>query len=156
MSQENFTPLRGEPAQPSLEKRWDELRSRIRKTWPELSKDDLREIDGDSRKLIALVHQRTGADLSQIEEQMDEIASSSEGLMSRVARTAQQAYASAAEHIGEPLSQAYSSTRQQIAGAPGRSVGLAFGLGILIGLSTASIVRDMQASNARASRYDWW
>ena len=155
MSQENFTPLRGETTQPNLEKRWDELRSNIRKTWPELSKDDLREIDGDSRKLIALVHQRTGADLSEIEEKIDEIAASSEGLLNRVARTAQQAYSSAAEHIGEPLSHAYSSTRQQIVTAPGRSVGLAFGLGILIGLSTASIVKDMQASRSRSHRYFW-
>ena len=155
MAQENFTPRRGEANQPSLESRWDELRSRIRETWPEISKEDLREIDGDSRKLVALVHQRTGADLSQIEEKIDEIASSSEGLLNRVSRTAQQAYSTAAERISEPLSHAYASTRQQIVTAPGRSVGMAFGLGIVIGLSVASMMKDMLAPKPQRHRYFW-
>ncbi|MEZ6078089.1 MAG: hypothetical protein R3C56_21180 [Pirellulaceae bacterium] len=61
MPQQDFTPLRGKATSPSIEDRWEELRANIRRMWPDLSKDDLKEIGGDSRKLIALVHQKTSA-----------------------------------------------------------------------------------------------
>jgi ElaB/YqjD/DUF883 family membrane-anchored ribosome-binding protein len=149
MTQQNFTPLRGESTQPSIEERWDELRSSIRKTWPELSKEDLKSIDGDSRKLIALVHQKTGADLHEIEEQIDRLAASSAGLLSRVARTARQAFSNASERIAEPFEHAYSSTRQTIVNSPERSIGIAFGVGLVIGLCTASLIKDATSAPQR-------
>lgn len=144
MPQQDFTPLRGKASSPSIEDRWEELRSNIRKMWPDLSKDDLTEIGGDSRKLIALVHQKTGADIHEIEERIDELAASSEGLLNRVVRSTQQAFSSASEQVTEPLSQAYSATRQQVVDSPLRSVGVAFGAGILIGLCAASLIKDVQ------------
>lgn len=154
MAQENFTPMRNASNtsggdQRTLEQRWDELRSQIRDRWPVLTKEDLQEIDGDSRKLIAMVHQKTGADISEIEHQIDQIAATSEGLLSRVTRTVQQATASAAASVAEPLSRAYRSTREQIETTPGRSAGIAFAAGVLIGLCTASMVKDVQAPRHR-------
>ncbi|MCA9133929.1 MAG: hypothetical protein KDA45_12270 [Planctomycetales bacterium] len=145
MVQENFVPLHGQPAQPGIAERWEQVRFQLRKHWPQLSNEDLSAIDGDSRKLIALVHQKTGADIREIESQIDTIAASSEGLLDRVNRTIQQAVASASDQVGEPLSQAYQATREQIVHAPGRSVGIAFAAGLLIGLGAASMIRDVQA-----------
>lgn len=142
MTQQNFTPLRGQSDEPSIEQRWEELRANIRKVWPELTKDDLRAVDGDSRKLVALVHQKTGANIHEIEERIDELAVSSEGLLNRVARTTQQAFTAASEATGETLSQAYSATRQQVVESPIRSAGIAFGVGLLVGLCTASLIKD--------------
>ncbi len=144
MPQQDFTPLRSESTSPSIEQRWDELRSNIRKTWPELSKDDLKEIGGDSRKLIALVHQKTGAAIHDIEERIDELAEASEGLLDRVVRSTQQAFSTMSEQVADPLVQAYASTRQQVVASPVRSVGIAFGAGFLIGLCTASLINDVQ------------
>lgn len=137
MPVQDHTPLKGGPTTPSIEQRWDELRSNIRKMWPELSKEDLQEIGGDSRKLIALVHQKTGAAVHDIEERIDELAASSEGLLNRVVRSTQQAFSSVSE-------QAYSSTREQVVASPVRSVGIAFGAGVLIGLCAASLIKDVQ------------
>ncbi len=142
MAQQDFTPLRGQTDEPNIEQRWEELRGNIRKMWPELTKEDLQDIDGDSRKLIALVHQKTGADIGDIESRIDELAASSEGLLNRVTRTTQQAFAAASERVGEPLSQAYSATRRQVVESPARSVGIAFGVGLLVGLCTASLIKD--------------
>ena len=97
MVQENFVPLHGQPAQPGIAERWEQVRFQLRKHWPQLSNEDLSAIDGDSRKLIALVHQKTGADIREIESQIDTIAASSEGLLDRVNRTIQQAVASASK-----------------------------------------------------------
>ncbi|MEO8271358.1 MAG: hypothetical protein ABI557_16670 [Aureliella sp.] len=144
MPQQDFTPLRGKASSPTIEDRWEELRSNIRKMWPDLSKDDLKAIGGDSRKLIALVHQKTGADVHEIEERIDELAASSEGLLNRVVRSTQQAFSTASEKVSEPLTQAYYSTRQQVMHSPVRSVGIAFGVGILIGLCSASLIKDVQ------------
>ncbi len=144
MPQQDFTPLRGTPSSPSIEQRWEELRTNIRKMWPQLSKDDLKAIDGDSRKLIALVHQKTGAAIQDIEARIDELAASSEGLLHRVVRSTQQAFSTASEQVSEPLMKAYSATRKQVVDAPTRSVGIAFGAGVLIGLCAASLIKDVQ------------
>ncbi len=153
MAQENFTPLRGGEPRPSIETRWEELRANIRKTWPALSKEDLKSVDGDSRKLIALVHQKTGADISEIESMIDELAVSSEGLLSRVTRSAQHAFESASEHVTQPISHAYAATRDQISEAPGRSIGISFGLGLLIGICTASLIKDYQERSHQRAWY---
>lgn len=149
VTQQDFTPLHGQSDAPSIEQRWEELRGNIRKVWPELTKEDLLAIDGDSRKLIALVHQKTGADITEIESRIDELAASSEGLLNRVARTTQQAFATASERVGEPLAVAYSATRQQVVESPARSVGIAFGVGLLVGLCTASLIKDAVQPPAR-------
>lgn len=149
MPQQDFTPLRGKATSPSIEDRWEELRANIRRMWPDLSKDDLKEIGGDSRKLIALVHQKTGADIHEIEERIAELAESSEGLLNRVVRSTQHAFSTASEHVTEPLAQAYAATRQQVVGSPVRSVGIAFGAGVLIGLCTASLINDVQNPPSR-------
>lgn len=149
MVQQDFTPLRGQADEPNIEQRWEELRGNIRKMWPELTKEDLQAIDGDSRKLIALVHQKTGADIGDIESRIDELAASSEGLLNRVTRTTQQAFAAASERVGEPLTKAYSATRQQVVESPARSVGIAFGAGLLVGLCMASLIKDAVQPPAR-------
>lgn len=149
MTQQDFTPLRGQTDEPNIEQRWEELRGNIRKVWPELTKQDLLAIDGDSRKLIALVHQKTGADVREIESRIDELAASSEGLLNRVTRTTQQTFAAVTERVGEPLSQAYSATRQQVVESPARSVGIAFGVGLVVGLCTASLIKDALAPPPR-------
>ena len=153
MSQNQFTPMRGEPAQPSLEDRWNEVRAAVRKQWPELSKEDLNEIDGDSRKLIALVHQKTGADISEIESHIDTIAASSEGLLARVTRTVQSGASAALHRVSEPVGQAYQSVHHQLSEAPGRASLVAFATGLVIGLCTASVLKDV-APPAKSNR--WW
>ncbi|QDV25176.1 hypothetical protein [Aureliella helgolandensis] len=152
MTQNNFSPLRGAPSQPSIEARWEELRSRIRAEWPELSRDDLLSIDGDSRKLVALVHQKTNANILEIEERIDEIAASSGGLLANVARSTQQFFQDATDRIAEPLRQASQATSKSISNVPVRSAAIAAGVGLLVGLCSASLLKDM----FRARRNRFW
>lgn len=155
MSQNQFTPIHGDPSQLTLEQRWSHLRSKVGERWPQLTKDDLALIDGDSRKLVALVHQKTGADVSEIEADIDEIAASSLGLLERVTRSVQGAATTAAHRVSEPVAQAYHSVHDQIESTPGRAAGVAFGLGILIGLGAASLLKDVREP-PRRSRFGYW
>jgi hypothetical protein len=50
---------------------WPRLRQQVKGKWPQLTQDDLEMVDGDARKLSALVHQRTGAELRDIEREVE-------------------------------------------------------------------------------------
>ncbi len=156
-SSQQFTPLRGagQNSTMDIENRWDELRSKIRKEWPTLSKSDLEMIDGDSRKLVALVHQKTGADVSEIESKIDEIAATSEGLLCRLTRNVQSAASQASQSVTEPVAYAYHSLEHQVANNPIRSSGIAFGIGLVVGVCTASIMKDSFAPR-RHSAFRLW
>ncbi len=155
---QQFTPVRGtdeNSASTDIESRWEELRSKIRKEWPALSKADLALIDGDSRKLVALVQQKTGAEVSVIEAKIDEIAAASEGLLNRLARTVQSAASQASHAVADPVMQAYHSVEGQVAATPVRSCGVAFGTGLIIGVLTASLLKDAWMPK-RQSVFDLW
>lgn len=138
-----------------LAARWEELRAAIRKQWPSLSADDLSLIDGDSRKLIALVHQKTGADVSDIESRIDAIAEGSNGLFDRVTRSIQAAGTQANDAVVEPLIQAYHSVEDQVSAYPARAFAMAFGAGMVIGFFTSSVLKDAYAPR-RNSYFEGW
>ena len=51
--------------------RWNSIRQAIRQRWSQITDEDLRTIDGDSRKLVALVNQKTDMPLPEIEAAID-------------------------------------------------------------------------------------
>lgn len=135
--------------------RWEQLRTAIRKQWPSLSADDLSLIDGDSRKLIALVHQKTGADVSDIESRIDTIAEGSTGLLDRVTRSIQATGTQANDAVVEPLMQAYQTVEDQVSAYPARAFAIAFGAGMVIGFCTSSVLRDAYKPR-RTSYFEGW
>lgn len=136
----------------SVEERWGALRSRIGERWPELSKQDLKAIGGDSRKLIALVHQRCGERLSTIEEEIDRIAQQSEGLLQRVTRQASDATQAGVDYLSDSYSAARANVQWGVRRAPLSSAGLAFVAGAALGMLLGrSLVRSVRPIDHR-----WW
>lgn len=119
----------------TIEDSWDAIRAELRNRWPMLTAKDLQLIDGDSRKLIALVHQRTGDNLTQIEAAMDEIAAGSGGLLSRVSCQAREAVATGANAAGELASSVAVSVGTRVRQRPVRAVAWAAGLGVVLGVT---------------------
>lgn len=117
-----------------VEERWDQIRSAIRERWPQLTRSDLKLIDGDSQKLIALVHQRTRASLGEIEDSVDEIAAQSHGLMSRVVRSVSQATSDVTDGVNRSARQVFNSVGQTVREDPARSIGAVFGAGLILGI----------------------
>lgn len=132
-----------------VEEKWNQIRSAIKAKWPQLNDQDLEMIDGDSRKLVALVHQKTQAPLHEIEEGIDAIAAQSEGLLSRIARSAGEfaqsagQYAqSAGSHIAAPVQRAYSQTRGLVEARPFPSIASSFAAGMLVGIVAYAMAID--------------
>jgi ElaB/YqjD/DUF883 family membrane-anchored ribosome-binding protein len=124
-----------------VDERWDEIRSALKSQWPVLNNDDLNMIDGDSRKLVALVHQKTSLPLHEIEEGIDAIASRSNGLLTRLLRStseftesATRQVESAARQVSEPVVRAAAEARRMVVERPLPSVGTVFAAGFLLGL----------------------
>jgi len=131
----------GTEQQQFVEQKWTQIRSSLKARWPQLSDQDLQMIDGDSRKLVALVHQKTNLPLHEIEEGIDAIAAQSEGLLSRIARTASEFAQTASEYaqsagsqVSAPVQRAYTQAREMVAARPLPSVASAFGAGMLLGI----------------------
>lgn len=124
-----------------VDERWAEIRSSLKSQWSVLTDQDLNMIDGDSRKLVALVHQKTNLPLHEIEEGIDAIALSSNGLLSRILRTsgeftesAARQVTSAARQVTEPVGRAVKQATQVVVDRPLPSIGAVFGAGLLLGL----------------------
>jgi ElaB/YqjD/DUF883 family membrane-anchored ribosome-binding protein len=139
-----------------VDERWDEIRSSLRSQWPALSNDDLNMIDGDSRKLVALVHQKTNLPLHEIEEGIDAIASRSHGLLSRIMRTtsdltesaarqvesARRQVEGAARQVTEPVGRAVREARQMVVERPLPSIGTVFAAGFVLGLLASRLTAE--------------
>ena len=130
--------------------RWNSIRQAIRKRWSEITEDDLRAIDGDSRKLVALVNQKTEMPLHEIEVAIDEIAQQSGGLLSRVMSSASDFAADASRRVAEPAREAWRQARDTVAERPMASLGGAFGAGLAIGLCCGLLLFE------RPQPLRWW
>ncbi len=133
--------------QNKVKQQWEQIRAEISRRWPEITQQELEMVGGDSRKLVSLIHQKTGDGLEEIEEAIDEIASESNGLMSRLADSAHEivdtasSYARAkAQQIAQPVGHAYESAEHAVAERPMSSVAIAFGVGFVAGMCLTSFL----------------
>lgn len=117
-----------------LQSRWAVLKTDIGQRWPELSQSDLSLIDGDSQKLVALVHQRTGGNLTEIEVAIDEIASRSHGLMTRITRTVADQGASLAHTASNSTSVTVERVTEAINENPMRTIAYTVAAGAVAGV----------------------
>jgi ElaB/YqjD/DUF883 family membrane-anchored ribosome-binding protein len=138
----------------TVEEQWQSVRERIAQRWPQLTKEELTSIDGDSRKLIALIQQRTGDTLSHIEEEIDRVAEQSYGLLQRVSRSARQATEESARYLQEGYTWARDGVSSSVQQAPATSVGIAFAAGTLLGtLIGMSLMRSLTPP---PKHYGWY
>ncbi|QDU94360.1 CsbD family protein [Lignipirellula cremea] len=147
---------------------WKELHCDVKERWPQLSESELDMVGGDYQKLVALVHQRTGAAMDEIEQAMDKIVANHQGLLNRISATTQQVgqqvgaqaqrvghqVAEIATHqVGEPIAQAYQQVQRATSDAPARSVALSFGAGFLVGVCAVALF-SVQSPPPR--HHAWW
>jgi len=120
---------------------WNVVRSTVGERWPELTTEDLEAIDGDSRKLVAILHQKTGQDLPTIERELDKIAAQSGGLLQRVNASAQDLMHSASDRVQVTATQTRATLESQVLTNPTRALFASFGIGMLVGLYCVNAAR---------------
>lgn len=136
---------------------WREMRPSLKNRWEQLTDEDLDLVDGDARKLVALVHQKTGDAIPDIESAISDIAdpqnaptASARGEAMEPKRYQRSTFSAearefsgtvAAERNGEPTaaemqtaSQWTAETRRLVQRRPKSSAGLAFAIGCAAGL----------------------
>lgn len=126
---------------------WEAVQSEVYRRWPQISAEDLELVQGDSRKLAALIHQKTGQSLDEIEDALDDLAAESGGLLSRLSDSAHQAADSAAnyarakaQNISQSGAHAYEAAEHAVVERPLSSVAVAFGVGFALGMCITSLL----------------
>jgi len=122
-----------------IEENWNRVKSEIAAKWPELSKSDLEMIDGDSQKLVALVHQRTNSNLPEIQTAIDEISVSSNGALSRVANTIQSATEYLPSRTVDLAAKGEQLLGEEIQRRPLQTLSKVFGTGVALGVCLVSL-----------------
>jgi len=126
-----------------VEDKWSSIHAEIIDRWPQLTIYDLQLVDGDSRKLITIVHQKTGENLDEIENQIDEIAANSGGLLTEVSQMLHQA----ADPVTDKVVQAQAAIGERIIRTPGQSLAIALGAGLFIGVCLSLTLRSTRRSD---------
>lgn len=132
-----------------LEGSWNELKGKIREKWGQLTQDDLQQFDGNIDQLIGKIQRKTGESREKIskflegltEEGSSAIAAAGEKVRS-YARQTSEALGRTYEDVSDRVRQGYSSAGEMVQQHPARSVGMAFGAGLLLGVVVGLLVRS--------------
>ena len=80
-------------------KNWSVVRRKIRAAYEQITEEELQDVQGDSRRLVSLIHQKAGGSISEIEHKIDEIAAASGGLLDRLSSKFRDAADSTQDHL---------------------------------------------------------
>ena len=124
-----------------LKGNWDEVKSKLRDKWDQLTDDDLRTIQGNVSHLINRIHKKTGESRETIEAFLNQVGDPSflAGLREQVTATAHQAMEGAREGY-QVLREKYEDAESVVEEHPASAVAIAFGLGFISGVSLAVLL----------------
>jgi ElaB/YqjD/DUF883 family membrane-anchored ribosome-binding protein len=129
--------------QQTLTERWEEVCQRLRQRWGELSAEDLRAFRGDFEQLVEWLQHRTGERRAAIRQFFDEISADGVDVLDALHETAEQAAEELSQRARrgyETLREGYSDAEGIIKRHPGQSLAVAFGLGLVSGLTAAIVL----------------
>lgn len=161
---------------------WPSVARRIHEAYPQIPDADIQQVGGDSRRLVALIHQQTGGSVSEIEARIDEIASQSGGLLDRLRDSSDSVGLAAGQYLSaakektsaawqsaaemgrgsydstrQAVGEYYGSTCEAIERRPMESVAIAFTAGLLCGFTLVrSMVRQPEPPTWSNRVRSWW
>src|SRR6266705_1229846 len=53
------------------EGRWDQLKGAVKKTWGQITDDDLKKVEGDYDRTVGMIKERTGEAMESIQKKID-------------------------------------------------------------------------------------
>jgi uncharacterized protein YjbJ (UPF0337 family) len=143
-----------------LQGQWNQVRGQLKKKWSQLTDDDLRFANGNLDQLIGRIQHKTGEARDAVEGFLDEITSHGASAISQAAETAGHYARQAAEgaregynrmadqaregynRISGEFERGYEFSRDFVRENPARSVGTAFGVGVLLGVVVGLALRS--------------
>jgi uncharacterized protein YjbJ (UPF0337 family) len=143
-----------------LQGQWNQVRGQLKKKWGQLTDDDLKFANGNLDQLIGRIQNKTGEARDAVEGFLDEVTAQGASAISQAAETAGQYARQAAEgaregyyrvadqaregynRISGEFERGYEVSRDFVRHNPTRSIGTAFGVGVLLGVVVGLALRS--------------
>jgi uncharacterized protein YjbJ (UPF0337 family) len=143
-----------------LQGQWTQVRGQLKKKWGQLTDDDLRFANGNLDQLIGKIQQKTGEGRDAVEGFLDELTSQGASAVAHATEAAGQYARQAVEgardginrvsegaregynRISGEFERGYDVSREFVRHNPARSVGTAFGVGVLLGVVVGLALRS--------------
>lgn len=131
-----------------LQGHWNQLKGQVKEKWGQLTDDDLAFNSGNVDQLVGRIQQRTGEGREAVETFLNGLISKGSGGVAAVAEQAREYVQSAGaalgqagnrlrDHYGDVADMAqdrYVMAEEMVRHNPGRSLMVAFGVGLAVGL----------------------
>lgn len=133
----------------TLQGHWNEIRGQLKQKWGQLTDQDLEFAEGNVDQLVGNIQKKTGQSREEIEAFLDRLMSQG----SAGAAAAGERFQQAAHYATDHLRSGYDAAREQFYGGydqaesmvrsnPLQSVGTAFGVGVLVGVTLGVLLRQ--------------
>lgn len=139
-----------------LQGQWNQLRGQVKEKWGQLTDDDLSFANGNIDQLVGRIQQRTGEGREAIEQFLGGLTSKGSGGIAAVAESAREYAQNAGAYLGQAgnrlrerygdvadvASDRYAMAEDMVRHNPGRSLMMAFGVGLAVGLLVGMTARS--------------
>ncbi len=132
-----------------LQGQWNQIRGELKKKWGQLTEDDLRFTNGNIDQLIGRIQNKTGEAREAIEKFLGEATAQGASMVSQAtdqagqyARYASDQVREGYNRISDQFSRGYDASQEIIRENPGRSIAMAFGAGVLLGVVVGVALRS--------------
>ena len=132
-----------------LQSHWNQIKTRLRNKWCQLTHDDLERFDGNVDRLVCLIERKTGEGRETVEEVLSDFADHSS---TTIAGATEDIY-SDVEHAGEKIQpaesvredyeticQGHDDVEELVRRCPSETAVVCFAVGLLTGLTTAFVL----------------
>lgn len=133
----------------TLQGHWNEIQGQLKQKWGQLTDQDLEFAEGNVDKLVGNIQRKTGESKESIEKHLDSLINQGAAGLSAAAERFQQAAHYATENFQGGYDQArdafydqYGQAEDLVRSNPMQSVGTAFGVGVLVGVTLGLLLRQ--------------
>lgn len=133
----------------TLQGHWNEIQGQLKQKWGQLTEQDLEFAEGNVDQLIGNIQRKTGESRESIEKHLDGLIKEGSAGLSSAAERFQKAAHSASEQLHggydaarESFYDQYGHAEDLVRGNPMQSVGTAFGVGVLVGVTLGLLLRS--------------
>lgn len=117
---------------------WNSIAGRVKEKYGEITDDELRQVDGNTDRLIGLVQRKSGQTREQVEAYVESLCQgecSVSDQVSQYAQSAGQAVRDGYQQVADSARGGFQHTSDAFSNRPMSSVSAAFGIGLLAGIA---------------------
>ena len=133
----------------TLQGHWNDIKGQLKSKWGQLTDQDLEFAEGNVDQLVGNIQKRTGESREAIEKHLDSLIGKGSAGVAAAGEKLQHAAQQATDHLRGGYDTArqsfydqYGQAEDMVRSNPMQSVGTAFGVGVLVGVSLGLLLRS--------------